>query len=245
MQLVFNCICWLQLTTSQASYRCMRSAPLLSLESVTKHYGDLPVLRQVALQLHAGERVALTGPSGSGKSTLLNCILGIEAIDQGSISLEGVALHGLSNKARDRVRRIEMGSIFQKFHLLPTLSAYENVELVGRLVGMTASDCRERAEALLATVGLSHRLKHRPSELSGGEQQRVAIARAVMHRPKLLLADEPTGSLDSENRQAVLDLLEALSDRYEIALIMVTHDGATTRICDRCLKMQDGAVSAD
>lgn len=221
----------------------MKSAPLLRLESVTKHYGKLRVLRQVDLRLQAGERVALTGPSGSGKSTLLNCILGIEGIDQGSVSLEGVALHTLTSQARVRLRRMEMGSIFQRFHLLPTLSAYENVELVGRLVGMNASDCRERAEALLATVGLSHRLQHRPSELSGGEQQRVAIARAVMHRPKLLLADEPTGSLDSENRQAVLDLLKVLSDRYQIALIMVTHDVATTRICDRCLKMQDGSVS--
>ena len=222
----------------------MQTAPLLNLESVTKYYGDLPVLRQVTLQLQSGERVALTGPSGSGKSTLLNCILGIEAIDEGSVGFDGVTMDALSSKARDRLRRQKMGSIFQRFHLLPTLSAYENVELVGRLVGMSASDCRERAEALLATVGLSHRLNHRPCELSGGEQQRVAIARAVMHRPKLLLADEPTGSLDSENRQAVLDLLEALSDRYEIALIMVTHDAATTRICNRCLKMQDGAVSA-
>jgi ABC-type lipoprotein export system ATPase subunit len=222
----------------------MQTAPLLSLESVTKYYGDLPVLRQVTLQLQAGERVALTGPSGSGKSTLLNCILGIEAIDAGSVGFVGVSMDALPSKAKDRLRRQKMGSIFQRFHLLPTLSAYENVELVGRLVGMAASDCRARAEALLATVGLSHRLQHRPCELSGGEQQRVAIARAVMHRPKLLLADEPTGSLDSENRQAVLDLLEALSDRYEIALIMVTHDAATTRICDRCLKMQDGAVRA-
>lgn len=221
----------------------MMTAPLLKLESVTKKYGDLSVLQKVDLQLKVGERVALTGPSGSGKSTLLNCILGIEGIDQGSVFLEGVALHNLATKARDRVRRIEMGSIFQRFHLLPTLSAYENVELVGRMVGMTATDCRERAESLLATVGLGHRLQHRPSELSGGEQQRVAIARSVMHRPKLLLADEPTGSLDSENRQAVLDLLQALSDRYQIALIMVTHDVETTRICDRLLKMQDGSVS--
>jgi ABC-type lipoprotein export system ATPase subunit len=221
----------------------MMTAPLLKLESVTKKYGDLSVLKKVDLQLQVGERVALTGPSGSGKSTLLNCILGIEDIDQGSVFLEGVALHSLAIKARDRVRRIEMGSIFQRFHLLPTLSAYENVELVGRMVGMTAYDCRERAESLLATVGLGHRLQHRPGELSGGEQQRVAIARSVMHRPKLLLADEPTGSLDSENRQAVLDLLEALSDRYQIALIMVTHDVETTRICDRLLKMQDGSVS--
>lgn len=221
----------------------MKSVPLLRLESVTKQYGDLPILRKVDLQLQAGERVALTGPSGSGKSTLLNCILGIEYIDQGSILFEGLALHSLASKKRDHVRRIQMGSIFQRFHLLPTLSAYENVEFVGRMVGMTANDCRERAEALLATVGLGHRLQHRPSELSGGEQQRVAIARSVMHRPKLLLADEPTGSLDSENRQAVLDLLKVLSDRYQIALIMVTHDVATTRICDRCLKMLDGAVS--
>ena len=109
------------------------------LDSVTKHYGELAVLRQVDFQLQAGERVALTGPSGSGKSTLLNCILGIECVDQGSVFLDGVHLGSLSSKARDRVRRKEMGSIFQRFHLLPTLSAYENVELVGRLVGMTAA----------------------------------------------------------------------------------------------------------
>lgn len=188
--------------------------------------------------------MALTGPSGSGKSTLLNCILGIESYEQGSIYFDQQLLTALPAKGMDLVRRTAMGSIFQKFHLLPTLTAYENVEVVGRLVGMAAAVCRERAEGLLETVGLSHRLQHKPNQMSGGEQQRVAIARAVMHRPKLLLADEPTGSLDSKNGSAVLELLQTLSETYQIALILVTHDQATTRICDRCLSMQDGRVVA-
>lgn len=169
--------------------------------------------------LRAGERVALTGPSGSGKSTLLNCLCGIEPLDSGAIRIAGQDLSVMSQSDIDRVRRESIGYVFQSFHLLPTLTALENVELPAQLIQMTRSACRARAESLLEAVGMSHRASHRPDALSGGERQRIALARAVMHHPRLILADEPTGSLDSVNGETVLDLLEKLSREQKIAVI--------------------------
>jgi len=209
---------------------------------VTKAYGAVEVLHGVNLQVRAGERVALTGPSGSGKSTLLNCLCGIEPVDSGRITIAGESLQRESLKQLDRMRREQIGYVFQSFHLLPTLSAIENIELPGQLIGMERQARIARAQALLESVGLGHRAGHRPDALSGGERQRVALARAVMHRPRLILADEPTGSLDSVNGAKVLDLLEALSETHGIAVLLVTHDRQSTRICERVVSMRDGCI---
>lgn len=184
------------------------------------------------------------GPSGSGKSTLLNCICGIEPLGQGEISVAGAPLSQMGKVDCERLRRESIGYVFQSFHLLPTFTALENIELPGQLIGMTKEVRRERAQALLEQVGLAHRGKHRPDALSGGERQRVALARAVMNRPKLLLADEPTGSLDTKIGEQVLDLLAEVSDTFGLALLLVTHNRACTRICDRVVAMKDGRMVA-
>lgn len=217
---------------------------ILEVSGLKKGYGSVEVLHGLDLTVSAGERVALMGPSGSGKSTLLNCLSGIERWEAGSILIDGFDLTRADRGGLERLRREAIGYIFQSFHLLPTLSAYENVELPGQLVGMPAKERRERVAELLDAVGLRHRAGHRPDALSGGERQRVALARAVMHRPRLILADEPTGSLDSVVGEQVLALLKKLSSEFSIALLLVTHDPATTGICDRTVHMRDGRIQA-
>lgn len=215
---------------------------ILEVSSVRKAFGSVEVLHGVDLSVGAGERVALMGPSGSGKSTLLNCLCGIESIDSGSIQIGDTVLQNTDKAALDQIRRELIGYVFQAFHLLPTLTALENIELPGQLIGMSSQARQERAQELLDAVGLSHRADHRPDSLSGGERQRVALARAVMHRPRLILADEPTGSLDSASGEKVLDLLEQLSKTHGIGLLLVTHDITSTRICDRVVSMRDGRI---
>ena len=210
---------------------------------VSKSFGSVEVLREVELSLKVGERVALMGPSGSGKSTLLNCICGIETVDTGDIRVGGKSLHGMGADRLELLRRESIGYVFQSFHLLPTLSAFENIEFPGQLVGMAKQDRLGRVAHLLESVGLSDRSEHLPNELSGGERQRVAIARALMHSPSLLLADEPTGSLDTASGDQVLALLEKLSREHTVAVLLVTHDHASTRICDRVISMKDGSLS--
>jgi len=217
-------------------------AAVLEARQVRKGYGAVEVLHGLDLAVAAGERVALMGPSGSGKSTLLNCLCGIEPVDGGEVRVAGEALAGRGADELDRVRRESIGYVFQDFHLLPTLSAAENIELSGQLIGMGAGERERRVGELLEAVGLGARAGHRPAALSGGERQRVALARAVMHRPRVILADEPTGSLDSRHGERVLELLERLSDEEGIALLLVTHDPETTRICGRTLQLHDGRI---
>ena len=219
-------------------------AKILEAKDVKKAYGKVEVLHGVSLEVAEGERVALTGPSGGGKSTLLNCLCGIEPIDSGAIVVNGTSLDRVNKRSLEKVRRESIGYVFQAFHLLPTLTALENVELPGQLIAMPSKDRKERAKELLNSVGLSHRAHHRPDALSGGERQRVALARAVMHHPRLILADEPTGSLDTASGHRVLDLLETLSHDQNIALLLVTHDRNSTRICERSLFMQDGLLAS-
>lgn len=214
----------------------------LEINSAHKSFGQVDVLKGVDLQLDTGERVALMGPSGSGKSTLLNCICGIEPMDRGEIKLGGVSLNDMSPKDLEQIRRQSIGYVFQSFHLLPTLSAFENIEFPAQLLDMPKRERLERVEKLLDAIGLSKRAHHKPDELSGGECQRVAIARALIHRPNLILADEPTGSLDTESGGQVLSLLEDLSKKFQVAILLVTHDQASTRICNRVISMKDGML---
>jgi len=200
------------------------------------------VLNKVSFTLAGGERVALVGPSGCGKTTLLNCLGGVDRADSGSILLHGAALEKLSSDELAVLRRQRIGTIFQFFHLLPTLTAFENVELPLQLLNVPLRERRARVEKLLARVKLSHRGDTFPGQLSGGEMQRVAIARALAHQPALLLADEPTGNLDSANGEIILNLLAELSDESKTAMLMVTHSADAARICHRVLHMRDGVI---
>lgn len=214
----------------------------LQVSRLTKSYGSVPVLKGVSLELEEGERVALMGPSGSGKSTLLNCIGGIDRPDGGSIQVGDVQLDQLDEEERCRLRRDTVSTVFQFFHLLPTLSVRENIEFPLQLQCVDSKEREERVTKLIEEVGIESRSAAFPHELSGGEMQRVAIARALTIRPRLILADEPTGNLDSRTGEAILDLLESLSDRYEIAMLVVTHSREVTRICSRVVEMRDGAL---
>lgn len=216
----------------------------LQVSNIAKSYDGVPVLRGVSLDLEEGERVALMGPSGAGKSTLLNLIGGIDRYDDGEIEIGGRALGGLNEEERCLLRRESVSTVFQFFHLLPTLSAFENIEFPLQLKGMGEKERLDVVRALLAEVGIDHRSGALPHELSGGEMQRVAIARALAVRPRLILADEPTGNLDSKTGEAILDLLETVGDRYSVAMLVVTHSPAVTRICSRTLEMSDGRVAA-
>jgi putative ABC transport system ATP-binding protein len=220
----------------------MTEAAILSAAGLTKSYGDRPVLAGVSLQVRPGERLALTGPSGSGKTTLLNCIGGVDRPDAGSIELAGIRLDRMDSAGLARIRRERIGTIFQFFHLLPTLTVAENVELPLQLLRVAAAERAPRVQRLLERVGLDGRAQALPTQLSGGEQQRVAIARALIHRPALLLADEPTGNLDSANGQNILALLRELTDEARIALVLVTHSEEAAAICHRRLHVRDGRI---
>ena len=196
----------------------------------------------MAFTLNRGERIAITGPSGSGKSTLLNCLAGLEVPDQGSIRFMGRDLGDLTEESVTELRRGTLTSIFQFFHLLPTLDARENVEFPLLLGKVPKAEREVKVNAVLEEVGLTHRADALPSDLSGGEMQRLAIARALITEPAMILADEPTGSLDSQNSQRILELLSSLTRRHGTALLMVTHDPVASATCDRILHMMDGRL---
>ena len=220
----------------------LNTTAILRVERVTKNYAARCVLNQVSFTLAAGERVALVGPSGCGKTTLLNCLGGVDRADSGSIQLNEAALEKLSSDELAALRRERIGTIFQFFHLLPTLTVFENVELPMQLLNVPPRERRTRGMELLERVKLTARAEAFPGQLSGGEMQRVAIARALAHRPALLLADEPTGNLDSVNGENILDLLAELSTELKTALLMVTHSPDAARICHRSLHMRDGVI---
>jgi putative ABC transport system ATP-binding protein len=223
-------------------------SPLLLAEHVRKVYrtgaGDVEALRDLSLAVRDGEFVAVMGPSGSGKTTLLNCLSGLDDIDGGRVLLDGHQLHAMSDAARTRYRASSMGFVFQQFNLIPVLSAVENVELPLLLAGCRSREARQRATATLERVGLGARVRHRPAELSGGEQQRVTIARALAGRPRIVWADEPTGALDSETANDVMDLLVELHGEG-MTLMLVTHDPAVGARAERLLDMRDGNIVAD
>ena len=215
---------------------------ILTANGLVKNYGALRILREVSLSISAGERVALVGPSGCGKTTLLNCLGGVDRADAGKIFFCDTEITKLSSDELAALRRERIGTIFQFFHLLPTLTAFENVELPLQLLEVPLHERRERVMKLLERVKLSHRANAFPGQLSGGEMQRVAIARSLANRPVLLLADEPTGNLDSANGENILELLAEVSDESRVALLMVTHSVEAARVCHSVLHMRDGVI---
>ena len=223
--------------------------PILTVRNLTKSLDSgshrVDILRGIDLEIPAGQFVAIMGASGSGKSTLLGLLAGLDAPTSGNIVLDGIDITGLSEDKLALVRGQKIGFVFQSYQLLPTLTAEENVLLPYELSGGDVSAGVARARALLENVGLGDRLDHYPVQLSGGEQQRVALARAFMVKPPILMADEPTGNLDSVNGAHVLDLLLMLNQREGTTLILVTHDQALASRADRIVTMRDGLIVAD
>jgi len=222
-------------------------APILIAAGLAKSYptpsGDLPILRGVDLQVLPGESVSIRGESGSGKTTLLYCLAGLEPVDSGELHWDGCAVTTLDAGARARSRAKSLGFVFQSYHLTPELDAYENVLLARRLAGNVRPEDRSRAHELLERVGLGKRLRHVPGKLSGGEAQRVAVARALLNRPRLLLADEPTGNLDEHTAKEVITLLLRLCSEENTALVLVTHHAGFAALTHRALRLELGVLA--
>lgn len=208
--------------------------------SLQGNAGTVDILHDISLDVATGETLGLIGPSGSGKSSLLMLMGGLEQATTGRIIAADQDLTAMNEDQLARFRRDNMGVVFQSFHLIPTMTALENVATPLELAG--ARDAFGRAEAELISVGLADRIDHYPSQMSGGEQQRVALARASAPRPKILLADEPTGNLDATNGQAIMDLLFDLRDKHGATLIMVTHSNELANRCDRIIRLRDGQI---
>ncbi|MEQ1858334.1 MAG: ABC transporter ATP-binding protein [Chthoniobacteraceae bacterium] len=219
---------------------------LISARDLTRTYANgVRALAGVSFEIDVGDFVAITGPSGCGKSTLLHLLGGLDTPTSGKLSIDGLALHAAKEAELTRFRRRTVGIVFQFFHLLPTMSAVENVMLPRLLHGEASRIVRPRAEALLAQVGLADRATHFPHQLSGGEMQRVAIARALVGEPRLLLADEPTGNLDTIAAAQVLALLKEIASQGFVTLVVVTHSTEVARLARRQLRMRDGGLLPD
>ncbi len=221
------------------------ASPLLEVKDVHRDFdgGHVLALRGVSFGIRQGEFVAIIGASGSGKSTLLSLLGALDEADQGEILFRGEPITKLADPAAFRARNI--GFIFQSFHLLPTLTSLENVQVPMFEMGWSLRERQRRARELLEAVGMGHRLDHLPSKLSGGERQRVAIARSLANDPPILLADEPTGNLDTKNSGQIMELLETLHRDKGMTLILVTHDLSVARAADRIITMRDGQVASD
>ena len=201
----------------------------------------VPALQGVDMTVKEGEFVAVMGPSGCGKSTLLHLLGGLLTPTSGKVIIDGVDLATVSDAMRTDIRRRKIGFVFHRFNLLPTLTAEGNIDLARQIHGQSIKDDGRIGE-ILGLLGLESKLSHKPSELSGGEQQRVAIARAVINKPAILLADEPTGNLDSENSQMVLDMLQGLNEQYKQTFVMITHESSAAGVAGRILDMKDGKI---
>ena len=223
--------------------------PIVEARAVEKTYDtgkvEVHALRGVDLRVAVGEMVAIMGPSGSGKTTLLNCLSGLDAIDAGDVLIEGAALGTMSDRERTDYRARRMGFVFQFYNLMPVLTAAENVELPLLVARVGAREARARALEALDLVGLAERADHVPDELSGGQRQRVTIARALVNQPAIVWADEPTGDLDSENAQDVMQLMRRLNLEHGLTFLIVTHDIGIGRATDRIVRMVDGRIVED
>lgn len=220
---------------------------MIRLVKASRSYGTPPVtaLDSVSLEIGRGEFVAITGPSGSGKSTLLNLLGGLDHPTSGEVVVDGVHLEMADDRELTLYRRLKLGIVFQFFNLLPSMSVVENVELPLLLRGDDARESRAKALEMLDQVGMARRSSHFPHQLSGGEMQRAAIARGLVHGPSLLLADEPTGNLDSANASQVLEVIAKIASRRTATVIMVTHSDSVAALADRRIRMKDGRVAHD
>lgn len=220
-------------------------APIIKVENITKVYRigkmDVPALRGVSFEVQRGEFVSIVGPSGSGKSTLFYVLGGLTGPTSGRVWIDGADSAAMSDAQRTEMRKKKIGFVFQKFNLLPTLSAQDNIEIAREIAGRDGQD-REFEIQVTQMLGIADRLAHRPSEMSGGEQQRVALARALINHPAIVLADEPTGNLDSQNSGIVLKMLRQTNQQFEQTVLMITHNPAAAAIGDRIIHMRDGLI---
>lgn len=216
---------------------------MLRAKGIKKSYNDLDVLKGVDLDIYDNELVSIIGKSGSGKSTLLHILGSLDEYDSGSIFIDDTRLEGLSPKQLAKFRNEKIGFVFQFHHLLSEFTALENAAIPAYIAGRSKEDANAKASELLDFLGLKDRKDHKPSQLSGGEQQRVAIARALINTPKLILADEPTGNLDSQTSAEMLDLFVELKESFKTSFIIVTHDMALAKRSDRCFTMTDGLIA--
>ena len=219
---------------------------IIRVENLRKVYRlgkvEVAALRGVNLRVEEGEFVSLVGPSGCGKSTLLHVIGGLTPPTAGRVQLDGTDLNGLNDAQRTELRKQKIGFVFQRYNLLPTLTVYGNIALACHIAGNRNGASRAAMNSIVKMLGLEARLDHRPAELSGGEQQRVAIARAVVNRPKILLADEPTGSLDTENSELVMNMLQELNNKHGQTILLITHNPEVALYSDRIVSMRDGHI---
>ncbi len=224
----------------------MSDGPIISIRGLTKIYRvgevEVPALRGVDLDVGRGEFLSIIGPSGSGKSTLFHIIGGLAPPTAGSVEIDGQDLLGMTETQRTELRKRSVGFVFQKYNLLPTLSAADNIEIARHIAGRNGGEPDPRFQEVLHLLGIERRLHHKPRALSGGEQQRVAIARAIVNQPAILLADEPTGNLDTANSDAVLKLLRDLNERYGQTILMITHNPEAAAYGHRIVSMRDGLI---
>lgn len=222
---------------------------IVECRSVTKRYHqgrvEVRALNGVTLSIQEGGFVALAGPSGSGKTTLLNIIGGLDAADEGTVSLDGTLLNEMSQSELAELRLKKVGFVFQSYNLIPVLTALENVEFVMLLQGVPASERRQRAETILDDVGLQNLYDRKPAELSGGQQQRVAVARAIVANPSIVLADEPTANLDSKTGQGLLEIMKAMNEKKGVTFVFSTHDQMVMEYAGRLIQIRDGQVAED
>lgn len=211
-------------------------------KDIHKRFADVEVLRGVSLEVKRGEIVAITGASGAGKSTLLHIMGTLLPMDSGSVEINGVDIKSLGDEQLSHFRNRHIGFVFQAYHLLPEFTALENVMMPALIGGMARKEAEQRARELLELVRMEHRTNHRPAEMSGGEQQRTAIARALINRPSLLLADEPTGNLDTHTRDEIEQLLADVRERFDQTIILVSHDEKVAAMADRKIVISDGAI---
>lgn len=215
---------------------------MIEIKNINKSYGNIRVLNDVSLTVPDGEITAIVGPSGAGKTTLLQIAGTLEKADTGYVEYDGTVITRLKEKKLARFRNQNIGFVFQFHELLPEFSASENVALPAMIGGESRRKAMKRAEELLTMLGLGHRLRHKPGELSGGERQRAAIARALINNPKVIMADEPTGSLDSKNREEIQNLISSLCEERGHTFLMVTHDSSLASIAHRVVTMRDGRI---
>lgn len=219
--------------------------PLVTLDSISKSFGSLQILKEITLSIHQGEITSIVGPSGAGKTTLLQIIGTLLKPDKGELSIGGVNPFALSAQKQAHFRNKQIGFVFQFHQLLPEFTAAENVAIPAMIAGMSKRQALSEAEQLLTQLGLADRLKHRPAQLSGGEKQRTAVARALINRPTLILADEPSGSLDTQRKEELIELFFELRDQLGQTFLIVTHDEDFAQRADRTLSLQDGRIIAD